>query len=323
MLQEETSTTLSIVDSSGRQVSILNSTPSRPLVSQPEPQPLNQHHYHQQDVALMEVSTAPIKRKYVCNESGCFKSFTTSGHLSRHSRIHSGEKNFPCLFPGCQSRFSRQDNMMQHYRTHMSPKSKRPKRQLDDKLQPRLHAHNRIISDITAPLTIDQHLHNYHQSRTDYRHHSQQQLQKRLPSHRATVGNNAKSSFATDRQETHSFNTNFSPMASALSSSSSSSPATLLTTNNQPIQRRVIVDSTFSSSEDMFYQHRPLIYTECQDTNPTTLLNPTPVDKNHHHHRPQSSALASPSSPPLPSKIENDTGSNGLVQLANIVSSFG
>ncbi|KAI7858286.1 hypothetical protein BDC45DRAFT_434622, partial [Circinella umbellata] len=51
------------------------------------------------------------KRRHQCSE--CHKSFTTSGHLARHNRIHTGEKNFPCLFPGCQSRFSRQDNMMQ------------------------------------------------------------------------------------------------------------------------------------------------------------------------------------------------------------------
>jgi hypothetical protein len=93
-----------------------------------------------------------------------------SGHLARHNRIHTGEKNFPCLFPGCQSRFSRQDNMMQHYRTHMSPKSRRSqKRGAADEVRPRprLHAHHRIKSDpvrVEPPLTIDQHLSNYHQS---------------------------------------------------------------------------------------------------------------------------------------------------------------
>jgi hypothetical protein len=48
-----------------------------------------------------------------------------SGHLARHNRIHTGEKNFQCLMPGCTSKFSRQDNMMQHYRTHLSVKSRR------------------------------------------------------------------------------------------------------------------------------------------------------------------------------------------------------
>ncbi|KAL6950112.1 hypothetical protein ACO0QE_000786 [Hanseniaspora vineae] len=61
-------------------------------------------------------------RRYVCEvctkESGEVKAFTTSGHLARHKRIHSGEKNFACTFPGCEQRFSRRDNRNQHYKTH-------------------------------------------------------------------------------------------------------------------------------------------------------------------------------------------------------------
>lgn len=56
-------------------------------------------------------------RRYTCN---CGKSFTTSGHLARHTRIHTGEKNYVCPEDGCGARFSRQDNCMQHYRTHQS-----------------------------------------------------------------------------------------------------------------------------------------------------------------------------------------------------------
>ncbi|KAI7853233.1 hypothetical protein BDC45DRAFT_511675 [Circinella umbellata] len=66
--------------------------------------------------------------------------------------------------------------MMQHYRTHMSPKSRRSQRNKaaaaaqaaeEARPRPRLHAHHRIRSDpfgVEPPLTIDQHLNNYHQS---------------------------------------------------------------------------------------------------------------------------------------------------------------
>ncbi|SMN20331.1 similar to Saccharomyces cerevisiae YDR043C NRG1 Transcriptional repressor that recruits the Cyc8p-Tup1p complex to promoters [Maudiozyma saulgeensis] len=56
------------------------------------------------------------RRKYRC--SVCPKGFTTSGHLARHNRIHTGEKNHACPFNNCKQRFSRQDNCLQHYRTH-------------------------------------------------------------------------------------------------------------------------------------------------------------------------------------------------------------
>lgn len=66
-------------------------------------------------------AAAPVikrtSRRYTCQ---CGKSFTTSGHLARHTRIHTGEKNYVCPEAGCGARFSRQDNCMQHYRTHQS-----------------------------------------------------------------------------------------------------------------------------------------------------------------------------------------------------------
>ncbi|KAI8876192.1 hypothetical protein K501DRAFT_262597, partial [Backusella circina FSU 941] len=153
-----------VTNASGRAINILNDDPESPS------SPISPD---ASDEGIQPIITFPlskesnIKRKYHCTEPGCTKSFTTSGHLARHNRIHTGEKNFPCLFPGCSSRFSRQDNMMQHYRTHMSTKSKRTIKKIqaeDPYPRPRLHAHQRIKSDpyrVERPLTIDQHLNNY------------------------------------------------------------------------------------------------------------------------------------------------------------------
>ncbi|KAJ3488524.1 hypothetical protein NLI96_g2789 [Meripilus lineatus] len=65
----------------------------------------------------------PNKKKYVC--ATCDRGFTTSGHLARHTRVHTGERNHKCPFPGCETRCSRQDNLQQHYRIHLSPGSRR------------------------------------------------------------------------------------------------------------------------------------------------------------------------------------------------------
>ncbi|KAI8145441.1 hypothetical protein BJV82DRAFT_603675 [Fennellomyces sp. T-0311] len=112
---------LSIKDANGRQISLLNNTFINTTSSPPSPPPAPTADFLR--AASRQPSTG--RRKYHCTEPGCNKSFTTSGHLARHNRIHTGEKNFHCLYPGCPSRFSRQDNMMQHYRTHLSPKSRR------------------------------------------------------------------------------------------------------------------------------------------------------------------------------------------------------
>ncbi|KAH7326678.1 hypothetical protein B0I35DRAFT_405885 [Stachybotrys elegans] len=71
-------------------------------------------------------SERPGKR-YPCryrDSHGCEKTFTTSGHASRHSKIHTAEKAVQCTFPGCQKKFTRADNMKQHLETHYKDKSR-------------------------------------------------------------------------------------------------------------------------------------------------------------------------------------------------------
>ncbi|KAJ7134897.1 hypothetical protein C8R44DRAFT_437520 [Mycena epipterygia] len=61
----------------------------------------------------------PATRRYVCPD--CDKAFSTSSHLGRHSRVHTGEKNYKCSFPGCETRCSRLDNLQAHQRIHLTP----------------------------------------------------------------------------------------------------------------------------------------------------------------------------------------------------------
>ena len=41
---------------------------------------------------------------------GCRKSYTTSGHASRHAKSHTAKKGVHCTFPGCAKKFTRSDN---------------------------------------------------------------------------------------------------------------------------------------------------------------------------------------------------------------------
>ncbi|OAA39706.1 Zinc finger, C2H2-type/integrase, DNA-binding protein [Metarhizium rileyi] len=66
-------------------------------------------------------------KRYPCryrDSHGCEKTFTTSGHASRHSKIHTAEKAVQCTFTGCQKKFTRADNMKQHLETHYKDKSR-------------------------------------------------------------------------------------------------------------------------------------------------------------------------------------------------------
>ncbi|KAI8629108.1 hypothetical protein F5Y19DRAFT_433982 [Xylariaceae sp. FL1651] len=66
-------------------------------------------------------------KRYPCryrDTHGCEKTFTTSGHASRHSKIHTAEKAVQCTFLGCHKKFTRADNMKQHLETHFKDKSR-------------------------------------------------------------------------------------------------------------------------------------------------------------------------------------------------------
>ncbi|KAF3348962.1 Transcriptional regulator NRG1 like protein [Verticillium longisporum] len=68
-------------------------------------------------------------KRYPCryrDSHGCEKTFTTSGHASRHSKIHTAEKAVQCTFAGCQKKFTRADNMKQHLETHYKDKARMP-----------------------------------------------------------------------------------------------------------------------------------------------------------------------------------------------------
>ena len=70
----------------------------------------------------------PTNKKYPCrfrDTLSCMKEFTTSGHASRHAKIHTAEKSVQCSHPGCQKRFTRGDNMKQHLETHSKDKNRK------------------------------------------------------------------------------------------------------------------------------------------------------------------------------------------------------
>lgn len=81
--------------------------------------PLSKPKKASKKISKPATANVPIeqRRRYVCKI--CSRGFTTSGHLARHNRIHTGEKNHVCPFEGCGQRFSRHDNCVQHYRTHL------------------------------------------------------------------------------------------------------------------------------------------------------------------------------------------------------------
>nr|XP_046185374.1 early growth response protein 1-like [Oncorhynchus gorbuscha] len=67
-----------------------------------------------------QCKTPPHERPYACPMETCVRRFSRSDELTRHIRIHTGQKPFQCRI--CMRNFSRSDHLTTHIRTHTGEK---------------------------------------------------------------------------------------------------------------------------------------------------------------------------------------------------------
>lgn len=81
---------------------------------------LTKHSRIRKSPAGRPCKTPPHERPYACPADGCDRRFSRSDELTRHVRVHTGQRPFQCRI--CMRSFSRSDHLTTHIRTHTGEK---------------------------------------------------------------------------------------------------------------------------------------------------------------------------------------------------------